>query len=241
MSARAIVRQSKDFLRRRFPVMWRFVRHVKYPRQALGKAEAVFSSIHEQNFWEASESRSGPGSTLLETAALRAALPRVFEELGIRTLLDAPCGDFNWMSRVALDLDLYIGADIVRTVVEENRRRFETPRRSFRHLDLLKDPLPRTDAVLCRDCLVHFGDRDVWKAILNFKRSGATWLITTTYPDRGASANIIMGEWQPLNLEAAPFFLPAPEQLIDEQRREADGTRSHKSLGVWRLDRIHAR
>ena len=227
-----------DFMRRRFPTLWRSLRKLKYPLQALGKVEAVFTNIYDRNFWEAAESRSGPGSTLSETATLRAELPGLLRDLNVRALVDAPCGDFNWMSQMNPDLDSYVGADIVQKIIDENNEKHASPKRQFVHLDLLRDALPKGDAILCRDCLVHFGDAEVRKALSNFKRSGSTYLITTTYPDRGPSQNIILGEWQPLNLQAAPFNLPAPLRLLDEKRLEKDGSNTGKCLGVWRLSDV---
>lgn len=224
-----------DLFRRRFPGLWRSLRAVNYPLQMLGRLEDVFTRIYDSNMWETGESRSGPGSTMAETAWLREELPVLLRDLGIRSLLDAPCGDFNWMSRTQLDLDSYIGADVVRKVVDANNEKFGSSVRRFVHLDLLRDELPAADAIMCRDCLVHFSDSDVRKTLGNFRRSGANYLIATTYPGRGPSINIITGEWQPLDLQGAPFFLPAPVWILSEKHLERDGTDSRKSLGVWKL------
>ena len=231
-----MIKRYLDSMRRRFPRLWRTLRSVKYPNQALGRAETVFTRIHAENFWEAGESRSGPGSTLSQTEALRAELPALFRELGIQSLLDVPCGDYNWMGRLEYEFDAYTGGDIVKSVVAENQERFTTPKRRFVHLDLMRDDLPDADAILCRDCLVHFSDGDVRKALLNVARSGARFFVATTYPGAGESRNIITGEWQPLDLEAAPFRLPSPLRVVSEKHVEPDGSPSLKSLGVWRLD-----
>jgi hypothetical protein len=41
------------------------------------------------------ETRCGAGSKMENTAQARAILPQVIAELKIKSLLDAPCGDFN--------------------------------------------------------------------------------------------------------------------------------------------------
>ena len=41
--------------------------------------------------------RSGPGSTLAWTKQLRQAMPRIFDQYGVKTFLGAPCGDWFWM------------------------------------------------------------------------------------------------------------------------------------------------
>jgi len=55
--------------------------------------EAVFSQIYELNLWSTTESRSGRGSTLDYTKALRAALPHILTELAVKKFIDAACGD----------------------------------------------------------------------------------------------------------------------------------------------------
>jgi hypothetical protein len=76
----------------------------------LGLADR-FALIHETNLWGAETSTSGLGSELDATAPLRRELPRLLAELGVSSLLDAPCGDGGWISRAALGLR-YVGVDI---------------------------------------------------------------------------------------------------------------------------------
>lgn len=57
--------------------------------------KGVFSEIFKTNKWRSTESVSGAGSELKYTANLRKHLPALFEELGVKSVLDAPCGDFN--------------------------------------------------------------------------------------------------------------------------------------------------
>ena len=75
---------------------------------------------------------SGPGSTTAETRAIRAALPEILSGLGIRTMIDVPCGDMSWMQLVDLSGIRYIGADISPRVVEQNRRRLDLHTRQSR-------------------------------------------------------------------------------------------------------------
>lgn len=63
------------------------------------KSTSVFDDIHRNNHWKSPLSASGPGSELAETEEVRALLPGLVAELGIRTLLDVPCGDFSWMKQ----------------------------------------------------------------------------------------------------------------------------------------------
>lgn len=80
-----------------------------------------FEEYYASNYWRDQESRSGRGSNLAETHAVRAALPPLCRELGAHSLLDVPCGDFHWMRLVEFEGVSYTGADIVAPLIEANR------------------------------------------------------------------------------------------------------------------------
>ena len=197
--------------------------------------EERFARIYETNLWSDAESRSGAGSNLEATASLRAALPPLLRRLDVRRLLDVPCGDFNWMSHVDLSGIDYTGGDIVESVIEANRERYESAARRFMKVDLTSGPLPEADVILCRDCLVHFSFANIIAAFRTMKASGAQYLLTTTFIDRQSNKDIVDGDWRPLNLEQSPFLLPAAHSVILEDCAEEGGAYADKALAVWRV------
>jgi len=200
----------------------------------------IFGEIYRTNLWGSAESNSGVGSEDAATAHLRAAIPALLAGLGARTLLDLPCGDFGWLSRAALDLDAYTGADIVDELVERNTARYGGPgsRRSFVRLDITRDPLPRADVVLCRDCLVHLSHANIFAAFANLRRSGSRYLLTTTFTDLDANRDAEDGDWRPLNFRLAPFHLPEPLAVIVEGCTEEGGAYADKALGLWSVEAL---
>ncbi|HYV34294.1 MAG TPA: hypothetical protein VE988_01235, partial [Gemmataceae bacterium] len=84
----------------------------------------TFVNIYRTNAWGNDQSRSGPGSTVVRTAMLRPQLERLLQELEITTLLDAPCGDFNWLKESVLPVQYYVGVDVVPELIRNNRRMF---------------------------------------------------------------------------------------------------------------------
>lgn len=201
------------------------------PERLAEERRRVFERIYADNGWLCEESRSGPGSTLARTRSLREALPDLLRELGARSLLDAPCGDFHWMSEVPLDGVAYAGVDIVPALIAANRARFGAPGRTFAVADIVQDDLPCADALLCRECLVHLTLADAAQALANFRRSGARWLIATTFPATQANGDVATGWWRPLNLERPPFALPPARRLVSDSLPEWPD----KALGVWEL------
>jgi hypothetical protein len=199
----------------------------------------IFKKIYERNGfhrWSHGPSLSGPGSDLEQTAIIAAELPGLLADLGVRSILDAPCGDFFWMRRCPIDVDIYVGMDIVPALVDKNTQEFGSQIRQFATGDLVTDVLPRVDAIFCRDCIVHLPFRDGLKMIENFKRSCSTYLLTTTYTERSVNEEIDWKGWRPLNLQLAPFGFPPPLRVINEGCTEWGGTHSDKSIAVWRLE-----
>ena len=195
----------------------------------------VFSRIFRENSWGHAESVSGPGSTRERGAMLLPALVELVTKLQIRTLLDAPCGDFNWALPLAEAVASYIGVDVVEDIIQHNVREHGSANRTFLTADITRDPLPRADLVLSRDSLVHFSFADIRAALRNFRRSGSEYLLTTTFLDRTSNQNIRTGSWRVLNLEAPPFRFPSPLAVIDEHCLHTGGIYRDKRLGLWRL------
>jgi SAM-dependent methyltransferase len=203
-----------------------------------------FRQIFDENAWGNSESVSGEGSNLARTAAVRAKLPDLLARYGVRSLLDAPCGDFHWMKEVALsDVD-YIGVDIVPEIIARDVEFYAGPRRRFVLGDLVDGELPTADLILCRDCLVHLPYYETSKALDNFRRSGATWLLTTTFTGPRANHDIAIGDWRAINLERPPYNFPPAVEVLNEESDEVDeelGAFPDKSLGLWRLADVPVR
>jgi hypothetical protein len=170
--------------------------------------ENVFSHIYENNMWNSDESRSGPGSELSDTVMIRKALPYIWKKYNIKTFLDVPCGDFNWMKEVDKTGIEYIGGDIVDGIVASNNKLYKTERIEFRKLDITKDAIPKVDMIFCRDCLVHLSFENINKALRNFAQSGCKYLMLTSYPLTIKNYDIPDGRFREINLFKAPFNLP---------------------------------
>lgn len=204
-------------------------------KNKLGSTEYIFTDIFSGNKWEGTDSISGSGSDTLQTQVIIKELPKIFCDFNIHSILDIPCGDFHWMQHVDMEGVNYMGADIVQRLIDQNKSTYKKANIAFCKLNLIKDSLPRVDLIFCRDCLVHLSFKDILLALQNICNSESTYLLTTTFPGRKNNRDIATGDWRTLDLESAPFMLPLPLKLINEECTEGDGAYKDKSLGLWRI------
>ncbi len=196
--------------------------------------EDVFGTIYRHNKWGGKQSMSGKGSDLDQTAHLIESLPILLRQYEVGSILDIPCGDFNWMQHVDLSGVHYIGADIVPEIIANNQK-YEKDGIDFQVLNLTEDPLPTVDLIHVRDCLVHLSFEHALAAIQNIKKSGSKWLLTTTFPNEIENEDIVTGQWRRLNLEKSPFDFPSQSAMLNEQYFEDNHDHNDKSLGLWRI------
>lgn len=195
--------------------------------------QELFLDIYKTNFWRDAESRSGTGSNLSSTRKLVEELPALFRTLEVTSILDIPCGDYYWMRTVPMQGIQYIGADLVPEIISDDRLRY--PDVNFIELDILSDKLPSVDLIIVRDCLVHFPNEDVFRALNNVYKSASKYFLSTTFPNHTNKKDIEMGDWRPLNLQDSPFNLPEPLAIINEGLR---GDCFDKSMAVWSIDQL---
>jgi len=141
----------------------------------------VFTGIYKNNYWGGIESKSGSGSSLKSTENLRLELPKIIKKLNIKSIIDIPCGDFFWLSKIITDLNVeYFGGDIVEEIIEKNNI-FANDKTEFRKIDLIKDELPTGELLICRDCLFHFSFNNIEKTFKNLKKSKFKYILITNY------------------------------------------------------------
>jgi len=216
------------------------LKYTKRKSRYLGlNTETVFTTIYSQNRWGNNDSVSGVGSSLNQTKEIIPQINELINKLKIRSMLDLPCGDFNWMKNVNLSELKYLGADIVEEIIITNKEKHERDNIKFKRIDLITDQFTSYDAILIRDCFVHFSYLDINKALKNIKKSGSKYLITTTFTKQRINYNITTGDWRPINLEKAPFNFPKPMLVIKEQynvnfKKEFRA----KALGVWEISEL---
>ena len=193
----------------------------------------TFTEIYEKNLWTSPESVSGNGSEMQNTEVIRRELPVLLQKFDIKSILDIPCGDWNWMKSVDLCGASYIGADIVEPLIGLNKANYSEI--DFRVLDLTTDDLPQVDLVFVRDCLGHLSNDNVLKALENVKRSGSKYLLATSFTKFNHNNDIQNGGWKCINLMIDPFFLN-PIYLINEDCKEGYPHYNDKCMILFQMN-----
>ena len=155
------------------------IRHFEKLRKAGRQltTKETFNEIFRSNHWSSKSSKSGTGSEEIQTQEIRRQIPRLLDEFGITTVIDIPCGDFRWFSKMKLDLDQYIGGDIIESIVAKNQETYGGKNLQFLTIDLIRDSLPTAEILLCRDCFVHLSYHDIFLALDNIKGSNIKYLL----------------------------------------------------------------
>jgi len=184
----------------------------KFYEQNLFKIKSVedkFTKIYNDNYWLDKESRSGTGSSLSSTENIRNHLPKIFDKFKIKKVFDAPCGDFNWIHHVIKQNDVdYLGSDIVEDLINSNKKKFENDRIKFKKLDIRMDKIPKSDLMICRDCLFHFSYEDINLFLKNFLSSDIKYILLTINPteeENFKNKDIITGDFRLTNFFLEPF------------------------------------
>ncbi len=249
---KVVVRKFRDSLRD-VGVIGTFMRALKYPFHKQVRArhaefedmikadkpgEDRFTLIYKRNLWGSKESLSGFGSTLEYTKNLRNELIKLIEDRSIKTMFDAPCGDFNWMKHVLAEVDItYIGGDVVFPLIQAHSSKYRNDRLSFLHIDLTKDKYPSADLMICRDCLFHLSFTDTQAVLQNFVDSDIRFLLTSTHKNLNGFVNedIQTGRFRLTDLFSSPYYFSA-----DVLARIDDWIPPHpeREMCLWSNDQI---
>jgi SAM-dependent methyltransferase len=178
------------------------------------------------------ETPCGAGSTVKATTVIRAWLPIILRKLRVNSMLDAPCGDFNWLAHTDLSGIHYFGVDNNKDHVRLAKEKqsapgFEPKYKTVVCIDIVRHVLPmHVDLILCRDFMQHLPNARVIKLLDNFRATKADWLIATSHDILYNTDIHKDGDFRPLNLCRPPFGFPIPDYSLNDCGR---------MLALWSL------
>lgn len=206
---------------------------MKLRQGALADTKEVFSEIYNRKYWGNSESISGGGSTLEYTKNIRKEIPLLLNQLGIKHIYDAPCGDFNWFQNIQwAEPPIYLGADIVEEIIKNNTEQYANSHIKFIQKNIITDAppnLPSLSIWICRDCLFHLPLESAHAVLEKFLDSGIDYLLTSTHSNVKVNTQINVGDFRLIDLTKSPFNLPPPKHKITD----FIGDHAERYLALW--------
>ncbi len=193
--------------------------------------EDVFTDIYSNNRWGGTSGSffSGAGSheaTIVEPYL--AGVKRELERIGAAslTVVDLGCGDFSVGRRIASQCGRYVGVDIVKPLIDHNRKIFGNSSVSFVHANMVTDDLPDGDVCLVRQVFQHLSNDQILAVLPKLDRYRCSF-VTEHHPsethlrrpnvDKPHGAGIRTRQRSGVFLDQPPFNFPSARyQLLLE-------------------------
>ncbi|PSC73524.1 glycosyl transferase [Micractinium conductrix] len=183
----------------------------------------TFEDVYKRGKWGSDGGGSGAGSTVEITKGTRALLKQAITDLGVRSMIDVPCGAMVWMPLLLEEVEKeqpsfkYLGLDITASVVKKNKKTFATKKNwRFGAFDLTSQALPRGyDLIHTRDALQHLSCRSIVAALRTLATSSSRYLLVGSY-NATTNVDIEDGEYFDLNLRRPPYNLDKPLAVFAE-------------------------
>lgn len=205
--------------------------------------ESKFKKVFDDKTWITSggTSVSGSGSEIETTKVISSSIKQFINLHKVRSVVDVPCGDFNWQHQYLNQNVKYFGFDIVPEVVElakENAKKNPKLKTDFAVGNVCTDEFPPADLMIVRDCLVHLQQEVALAALRNLANQDVKYVAITSFVNTQENHDHPTLTWRNMNLQLEPFNLPMPIAILVEQCQEADGYFDDKSLFVYRIDQL---
>ena len=218
----------KSFILKRTPMFlinyYRHFKRLRIQKQNLNRSsEEVFTDIYVKNKWggKKGEFFSGFGSAHKELVS--AYVSKIYEEasregfIGL-TFVDLGCGDFRVGKQLLPLCSTYIGVDVVKPLIQNNKAKYGNSTTHFIYLDIINEKLPDGEVCFIRQVLQHLSNQQIILILQKLKKY--QWVfITEHYPmdnnaikpnmDKVHGADIRLHSNSGVYLTKIPFELPA--------------------------------
>ena len=164
-----------------------------------------------QKFYDGSDSQwgnsSGPGSDSFHTTDYRALITKFIRLNSISSIVDIGCGDWQFSRFIDMGGANYVGLDVVRSVVERNRIKYESANVNFGLMPDRLDNIPQADLLIMKDVLQHLPNSMIFEFQKSVFAKFKHCLLTNSFKKLDTTCNIDIpaGEFRCLDLLASPF------------------------------------
>jgi SAM-dependent methyltransferase len=194
----------------------------------------AFTEIYDDKAWgvgSGGQGTSGGGSTVPATVVYRAFLQDFMKQHGVKSVVDAGCGDWEFSSTMDWTGIDYTGFDVVASVIAEDQKKYGAPNIKFQTADIVRTPLPAADLLVCKDVLQHLPAENVLAFLAQLPKYKDALLTDTVDKTTLTAENheIAPGKFRPLDLTQPPFNVPGLKVLT-----YFDGSHMHQVLWIHR-------
>ena len=182
--------------------------------------EKIFNKIYQKNLWDdAAHNKnykffSGAGSHKIEIVKPYIdKISNFLEKKGKLVIVDAGCGDFNIGKNFVKFSSKYYAFDIVKDLIEYNKKKFQLDNLVFEKKDITSDPLPSGDVLLLRQVLQHLDNSSIIKLLKNIEGKYNYLVVTEHVPNKNYEKNLervsggFLGNLSGIYLDEPPFKL----------------------------------
>ncbi|GGX15677.1 class I SAM-dependent methyltransferase [Aquimarina muelleri] len=146
---------------------------------------------------------------------------------------DLGCGDFNIGEKLVKHTEKYIAVDIVKDLINYNKKKFKEENLEFYCLDIAVDDLPSGDCVLLRQVLQHLSNSEV-QSIVN-KLTDFKYVILTEHLPEGdfiPNKDIISGQGIRLKKQSGLDLLVKPFSFKVKEEKQLLSVTLNNCKGV---------
>jgi hypothetical protein len=173
-------------------VMRSFIRRLRveyWRRQFRGMGpEDIFTCIYLKNYWGGKKREFFSGNGSRDFNILNPYVNSVTDYLEKRSTsvnaVDIGCGDFYLGRHLVHLTDSYSACDIVKPLIENNKRLYQAKNLTFMVLNAIDDPLPEGNIVFIRQVFQHLGNEEIQKILAKLAQY-EIWIVTEHLPSIG--------------------------------------------------------
>ena len=140
-------------------------------------------------------------------------LQRKLSELGVKTIVDIGCGDWQFSQFIDWSPYEYLGVDIVSSVIEQNKQKFEKENIKFDVINIFDEhnKIPDADVFIIKDVMIHWRHEQI-RQMIPILQSKCKYIIAThCYPMNKTNQIVIpdiplVGHFHKLYSKAEPLL-----------------------------------
>ena len=188
----------------------------------------AMTQIYEKNLWGGNDIDFYSGTGSHHTNIVKPYLKSVIHFLKLHNsslvIADLGCGDFNIGRHLTQYTEKFIAVDIVKDLIERNKKHFQEDNLEFLCIDIAADELPAADCIILRQVFQHLSNNEIHQVV---KKLGKyQYIILTEHVPIGdyiSNKDIISGQGirlkqnSGINILEAPFnFEFKKEKILDK-------------------------